>query len=539
MQIHYDYIIVGAGSAGCLLANRLSANPKNQVLLLEAGGPDKDLNIHIPGAYTKLHKSKNDWGFWSEPQTHLNNRKLYLPRGKTLGGSSSTNAMAYVRGNRNDFDQWEQLGNQGWNFDAVLPYFIRSEKHHQAAQVDPGYHGTEGELHVSFPTQFSTPFVKSFVEACAKEGIPTTKDYNGKKQEGASLIQCTINQHKRASSATAFLKPALQRKNLTALTQAQVIKITLENKQATGVVYEHRGGTHTAKAQREVILSAGAFHSPQLLMLSGIGEAKQLQKNGIACQHELIGVGKNLQDHLFYPISDQAKTAEGINHYIPLGSQLKAGLNYLTRKKGPFCNGPLEGLAFFDVHEKSDPANFQFHFTPMWVGLQYGYDVYDLASYPSTDGYTILPTLLHPKSRGEVSLRSKNPKDAPCIQPRFLSEESDLDTLVKGGKKAIAIMEQSPLKQHRKALGLPLDRSSDTALIEHIKATVETVYHPVGTCKMGTDAHAVVDEQLRVKGIQKLRVVDGSVMPTIVSGNTNAAIYMIAEKAADELLKIV
>ena len=536
MSQSFEYIIVGAGSAGCVLANRLSKNSKNSVLLLEAGGPDTNINIHIPGAYLKIHKSKDDWGFWTEKQVNVLNRKIYLPRGKTLGGSSSTNAMAYVRGNPTDYDGWAELGNTGWSFKEVLPYFKRSENHEQIDIMDFGYHSNSGELAVTIPTRFQTPYVDGFIDACEAIGIPRNLDYNGLSQKGASLVQSTIKNGKRASGATAFLKPVLHRQNLTIITHARVDRIILEDKKAVGVQYNRRGKTFKVKAHNEIILSAGSFKSPQLLMLSGIGEKNQLEKFGIDCVHDLNGVGKNLQDHLFYPICAQSKTQDGINHYIPPLKQIRAAWNYFVNKKGVFCNSPLEGMSFFDLNQKGGKVNFQLHFSPISVRNEYGYDAYDLYDYPRKDGFTILPTLLHPKSRGLITLSSSKPTDPPKIQPNFLQNEDDLIQLLKGGKLVFKIMEQKSMRKHIKMNGIPINRSSDDLLIEHIKKTLETVYHPVGTCKMGNDSMAVVDSSLKVHGVKNLRVVDASIMPKITTGNTNAPVFMIAEKAADMIL---
>lgn len=533
----YDYIVVGAGSAGCVLANRLSASGEHQVLLLEAGGPDKHPFIQIPGAYAKLFKKSIDWGFWTEPQQHVDGRKIYLPRGKTLGGCSSTNAMAYVRGNHADYDAWAALGNPGWSYREVLPYFMRSENFEQAGEVPQGYHGQGGELNVTYPKIFRTPFASAFLEACEAQGIPRNPDYNGEVQAGASFFQFTIKDGARHSSADAFLRPALSRPNLHVLTHARVLKLNVASGRVTGLDYrDQQGNVHTLRAEREVVLSAGAFQSPQLLLLSGIGNGAELKTAGIDCVHELPGVGKNLQDHLFYAVSARAKQQQGINHYLKPLSQLWAFIQFKLARKGGLTIGPLESVAFVDIEDKGGPANFQFHFAPMHIGEDYDYDMYDLATFPKDDGYTILPTLLQPKSRGAVSLRSANPMDDPLIDPNFLSDRDDLAKLVKGGKIAMEIMHQAPFEKHRKKIVMPSEYKTDADWERHIKRSMETVYHPVGTCKMGQDEMAVVDERLRVRGLEGLRVADASIMPLIMSGNTNAPVYMIAEKAADMIL---
>lgn len=530
----YNYIIVGAGSAGSVLANRLSADPGNQVLLLEAGGKDSDPLVHIPGAYAKLFRKHYDWGFSTVPQKHVNNRSIYLPRGKMLGGCSSNNAMAYVRGNRHDYDGWAALGNEGWSYDEVLPYFIKSEYNEQAAQLDAGYHGTAGELNVTFSKKFSTPLGQAFITAGEQAGLPRNHDYNGQEQKGVGAFQFTIKDGARHSAADAFLKPAMTRPNLDVWTKAQVKSIIIKKDKALGVTLIK--GDQQVLASKEVILSAGSFQSPQLLMLSGIGDKEPLAAHGIVLKHELPGVGKNLQDHLFFPVSCLSKEQNGLNHHIKLLNQVKGLLQYALSRKGAFTIGPLEAVAFLNIVKPEGPANFQLHFAPMQIGAEYGYDMYDLSKFPHEDGFSILPSLLQPKSRGEVTLRDKNPMSAPVIDPCFLSEPSDLEQLVAGAKLALDIVRQEGLQQHVKQIQMPRDASSDEALAEHIRKTLETIYHPVGTCKMGVDDMAVVDPQLRVRGVEGLRVVDASIMPKIMTGNTNAPVYMIAEKAADMII---
>lgn len=528
----YDYIIIGAGSAGCVLANRLSEDSANKVLLLEAGKPDKKMEIGIPAAYGNLHRSDVDWGFSTEPQKHINNRCLYLPRGKTLGGSSSTNAMAYVRGNKSDYDEWSALGNAGWSYDDVLPYFIKSEKNED---INNDYHGKEGLLNVTFAKSFQTPYALAFVEACYETGIPKTDDYNGEKQEGASLFQFTIKNGRRHSCATAFLKPAMSRPNLTVVTGAKARQILMEGNKAIGIEYiQGKANIKKVYASKEIIVSAGAFQSPQLMMLSGIGDPEVLRSQGIAVKKELPGVGKNLQDHLFMNVSSLSKQQEGFNHHLKPLNQVMDLIKYLVTHKGPLSCSVLEAVAFLSVNGSTEP-NLQFHFAPIQVGNDYEYDFYNPKTYPSVDGYGILPTLLKPKSRGFVGLKSADPMDDPLIQPNFLSADEDLKTLVAGTQKALEVLNANAFDPYRKSIHIPIDQS-ENGIIEHIKKAVETVYHPVGTCKMGNDSMAVVNDQLQVHGVEGLRVVDASIMPTIVAGNTNAPTIMIAEKAADMIL---
>ena len=530
----YDYIIIGAGSAGCVLANRLSADPVNKVLLLEAGGPDNFFKIHIPGAYGELHNTKVDWAFKTEPQQNVLNRQIQLPRGKALGGCSSTNAMAYVRGNKEDYNDWAKAGNEGWSYNEVLPYFIKSENNEQIHRMDNGYHGTRGELNVTDPL-FTTPVGHAFVEAGQNIGLNKNRDYNGKEQKGIGHFQFNIKNGKRHSGVDAFLKPALKRKNLTVITNARVQKIIIENDKSVGVIYKKGNSEFTVKSNKEIILSAGAFQTPQILMLSGLGEKAELKKAGIHCLKEIPGIGKNLQDHLFYPVSGYLKENTGINHYLKPWEKLKGLGNYIFSNKGPFTSSPLEAYAFMHTENESR-VNMQFHFAPLHIGREYTRSMYDMSDYERVDGATILPSLLLPKSRGHVGISSANPNDDPIIQPNFLSEEDDLNTLIKGGKKALELMKTPEFSQHIKEIYFP-ENESDDAWRELILNRLETIYHPVGTCKMGNDEMAVVDNELRVEGIEGLRVIDASIMPTIVAGNTNAPVYMIAEKGADMIMR--
>ena len=535
MPKKYDYIIIGAGSAGCVLANRLSEDPRNEVLLIEAGNADKNPFIHIPGACGKLHRSKEDWGFETEPQEHVLNRKIYLPRGKTLGGCSSTNYMAYVRGNKEDYDHWAELGNEGWGYKDVLPYFKKSENNED---LQNDFHQQGGSLNVAHSKKFITPYGKLFIEACKELGLKENQDYNGAIQEGAGLLQFTIKNGKRQSTAVAFLNPIKGRKNLTILTNTLTEKVIIENKVAVGVqIIDAQSKPQIIRCSKEVILSAGAFNSPQLLMLSGIGDKSELQQHQINCLHHLPGVGKNLQDHLMLYVGAMTKDQHGINHYAKPLSAIKALTQYYLFKKGALTASPLEAVAFGKTSKSEGAIDYQFHFCALHGGEDFdNLDGYNPDTYPKTDGISILPILLTPKSRGYVKLKSNKIKDKVSIQPNFLSAEKDREVLLEATKKAIAILKGKTFSTSIKKYLYPLEEQSDEALMQHILRIVETVFHPVGTCKMGQDEMAVVDEQLRVKGIGKLRVIDASIMPKIVSGNTNAPVIMIGEKGADMIL---
>ncbi len=530
--MNFDYIIVGAGSAGCVLANRLSEDPNNKVLLIEAGGKDSKLEIHVPAAYSKLNNTEVDWAFHTEPQAHVNQRRMFQPRGKTLGGCSSTNAMAYIRGNAEDYNDWLKMGNAGWGYEDVLPYFIKSEHNEQ---IQGAYHGQNGELNVTFAKQHKSPLADAFTRACKEQGIPENHDFNGAVQEGAGAFQFTIKNGKRWSAASAFLKPVLKRPNLTILTHAHTKRLLLEGKRVVGVEFfkgKKNDETQTALARKEVILSAGAFGSPQILMLSGIGNAEELKEKGIEVLHHLPGVGKNLQDHVFAVISCLCSMPVTANNSLKPFNQLKALAQFMLFKKGPLTASPLEANAFVKLNKNADRPNLQLHFAPVHMG-GYDNDLYNPDTYPHTDGYTILPTLLKPESRGYIALRSNHALDAPIIQPNYLEAEADRKVLLDGTKLAFEVFRAAAFKPYLKEQHFPASIAHDEEVMEHIRKTLETVYHPVGTCKMGNDEMAVVDANLKVHGLEGLRVIDASIMPTVVSGNTNAPSIMIGEKGAD------
>jgi choline dehydrogenase len=498
----YDYMIIGAGSAGCVVANRLTEDSNTTVLLLEAGNPDTKPEIKIPLESMKLLGSEVDWGYFSEPEPYLNNRKIFCPRGKVLGGSSSINFMVYIRGNRRDYDHWQELGNPGWSYQNLLPYFKKSE--HQQRGAD-AYHNVDGELSV---TDMISPTVTSqlFVEAAIAMGYPHNPDFNGMHQEGAGIYQMTIKDGKRHSAAAAFLKPILQRPNLTVTMGALVNRLLFEGNRAVGVEYLHEGTLHQVRVNQEVILSAGAFDSPKLLMLSGIGNAEHLRSLGIPVVVDLPGVGQNLQDHPLVPVAHQI--TQDVHPAITSNGIAEAGL--FLHSENNLDAAP--DLNFFSCPVFLAPPNYA----------------------PAGTGFVGLVCLTHPHSRGHVSLRSSDPQAPPSIVMNYLQSSSDLQKLVAGVKLIRELFQASAFDEFRGEEVAPGDNvQSNEAIESHIRDSCNTVYHPVGTCKMGTDPMAVVDPELRVCGVRGLRVVDASIMPTLTTGNTNAPTIAIAEKAAD------
>jgi choline dehydrogenase len=524
----YDYIVVGAGSAGCVLAARLTENGRHSVLLLEAGGRDDSMWIHIPIGYGKtIADPRVNWQFQTEPNPALGGRSIYWPRGKVLGGSSSINGLIYVRGQAQDYDHWRQLGNAGWSHDDVLPCFRRAEDQENGANA---FHGTGGPLSVTNLAE-RNPLCEAFIGAAQALGIPRNDDFNGARQEGAGYYQATVRKGRRASAATAYLRPAMRRRNLNVLTGALADRILTEGRRATGVRFRHRGAVVTATARREVILSAGSVKTPQLLMLSGIGQPGHLATHGIAVVHALPGVGQNLQDHYGGQITWHCSRPITMNDVMmSRWRQLRVGLQWLLTRKGPLAVPAGQAGLFTRVLPDSETPDLQFLFQT-FSGGYYEDGLFKFSGFANF----ICP--VRPRSRGEITLRSAEPDDQPRLAPNYFADERDRRIAVEGLKLARRMAASPPLAAFVTGEHLPgSDTATDAEIEQYLIEQGGCVSHQVGTCKMGIDPMAVVDPRLRVYGVGGLRIADASIMPTLVSGNTNAATIMIGEKAAEMIL---
>jgi choline dehydrogenase len=525
----YDFIVIGAGSAGCALANRLSAEPGNRVLLLEAGGPDRNFWIHVPiGYYRTIFNPKFGWGYQTEPEPHLNGRRIPWPRGKVLGGSSSINGLVYIRGQKEDFDHWRQLGNPGWSFDDVLPYFKRAED--QARGPDE-YHGAGGPLSVGDSARHE--LVEAWIAACVELGIPRNDDFNGATQEGAGYFQLTNRKGFRCSAAVAYLRPAKNRKNLRIETGALVRRIVLDGRRARAVTYRHQGAERTVAARREIVLAAGAIGSPQILQLSGIGPGAHLREHGIEPLHDLPGVGHNLQDHF------QARSVYRCTRPITLNDRVKSpvqkllmGLEWFVFRTGPLTVGAGQGGIFARTRAELATPDVQFHI------ILFSADRPGTTLHPFS-GFTASVCQLRPESRGTVLIRAPDPEAHPAILANYLDAETDRRCIIDGLRLTRRLAATEPLQPYiAEEIEPGPDKTTDEDLLAHARARGSTIFHPSGTCMMGppTNPMAVVDPDLRVHGLSGLRVADASIMPTVVSGNTNAACIMIGEKCADLML---
>ena len=525
----FDYIVVGAGSAGCVLANRLTASGKHRVLVLEAGGEDKNFWIHFPLGYGKHFSNPElNWLYNSEPAAAIGNRSIAQPRGKVLGGSSSINGLVYIRGQREDYDAWRAQGNAGWAYEDVLPYFRKSEDQQHGANE---YHGVGGPLQVSDHSE-PHPLCDAFIAAAQASGFARNDDFNGASQEGFGYVQMTARNGWRCSAAKGYLHPVRKRANLAVVTGAHATRVLFEGKRASGIEYVQGGVKKTATAAREVILASGAFNSPQLLQLSGVGPARLLQQLGITVVADMPGVGANLQDHFNGRVAYECTEPITLNHIVHSKTKsLAAGLRWLITRKGLLNMAASYSAGFIRVDPAAQSPDIQ-------VGL--GLFSFDKISEGLHDysGFYSAVRLLRPESRGTVMIASADPLAAPTIRPNYLTTEKDCSVLLAGVKATREIMNQPPMRRYIVRERDPGDHCvTDDALLDHIRMKGGISYHPVGTCKMGADANAVVDARLRVRGFAGLRVMDASVMPTLVSGNTNAPTIMIAEKGAEMILE--
>lgn len=523
----YDFIIVGAGSAGCVLANRLSANPQHRVLLLEAGPRDWHPFIHMPAGLAKLVSKKGvNWDYNTEPEPNLDNRRLWWPRGKVLGGSSSINAMCYIRGHRRDYDDWAKAGATSWSWDNLLPYFKHAENNERGADE---FHGAGGYFNVA-DLRYTNPLSQVFLEAAKETGQTINPDFNGIQQEGFGFYQVSQKGGKRWSTAAGYLNAARARRNLSIQTQARVSRVQIENDRAVAVDYTLKGKSHRAEAAREIILSGGTVNSPQLLMLSGVGPADHLRQHDIEVKLALPGVGQNLHDHL--DICTIYRCTQKITY--DKTNELLTALQFLLFKQGPGTSNIAEAGGFVRSALAADERpDLQFHFVPAILDDHGRHRVNDY-------GFTLHACHLQPRSRGHVALGSKDPMASIKVFGNYLSDAEDFDrrVMVEAVRWSRQLLNTRAFDAYRGAELFPGDNdNSETAITRFLRKRCETVYHPVGTCKMGSDAMAVVDAELRVHGLQGLRVVDASVMPKIVSGNTNAPTVAIAEKASDLILE--